>query len=249
MYNDSPNLIFFVRVWPRNQDGEYPRPRDDTLGWVPIYPKSMDVELETSGGKKAATFPSETWLPAGDLRILGAHNVANALAAGLAAALAGCDGASIGRALAEFQGLPHRLEPVASIGDVLWVYDSKATNVAATLVAVRAFERPIVLILGGRSKGEPFVPLIPWLQGAAGVVAFGESAPQVVADLNGSVPAVHVEGSLESAVRAAGALARPGDVVLFSPACASFDMFRDYKDRGRAYRAAVERLERERRGG
>jgi len=186
----------------------------------------------------------EAWLAAEELPILGGHNVANALAAGLMAALAGCDGASIGRALAEFRGLPHRLEPVATIGDVLWVNDSKATNVAATLVAAQAFERPIVLILGGRQKGEPFVPLIPWLEHSAGVVAFGEAAPQVVADLNDSVPAVHVEGSLESAVRAASVLARPGDVVLFSPACSSFDMFRNYEERGRAYRKAVEALER-----
>jgi UDP-N-acetylmuramoylalanine--D-glutamate ligase len=160
------------------------------------------------------------------------------------AALAGCDGASIGRSLSEFRGLPHRLEPVATIGGVLWVNDSKATNVAATLVAVQAFERPIVLILGGRHKGEPFVPLIPWLEHSAGVVAFGEAAPQVVAELNGSVPAIHVEGSLESAVRAASVLARPGDVVLFSPACSSFDMFRNYEERGREYRRVVEALER-----
>ncbi len=187
----------------------------------------------------------ETWLAAEELRILGGHNVANALAAGLVSALAGCDGASIGRALSEFRGLPHRLEPVATIEDVLWVNDSKATNVAATLVAVQAFERPIVLILGGRPKGEPFLPLIPWLQHSGGVVALGEAAPQVVGDLDGSVPAVHVEGNVESAVRAASTLARPGDVVLFSPACSSFDMFRNYKERGRAYRRAVEALERE----
>jgi UDP-N-acetylmuramoylalanine--D-glutamate ligase len=170
----------------------------------------------------------ETWLAADELRIIGGHNVANALAAGLVAALAGCEGAS-----------------VATIEDVLWVNDSKATNVAATLVAVQAFERPIVLILGGRPKGEPFLPLIPWLQHSGGVVAFGEAAPQVVGDLNGSVPAVQVEGNLESAVRAASMLARPGDVVLFSPACSSFDMFRNYKERGRAYQRAVEALERE----
>jgi UDP-N-acetylmuramoylalanine--D-glutamate ligase len=186
----------------------------------------------------------EAWLVAEELKILGGHNVANALAAGLVAALAGCDGASIGRALSEFRGLPHRLEPVTTIEDVLWVNDSKATNVAATLVAVQAFERPIVLILGGRHKGEPFLPLIPWLEHSRGVVTFGEAAPQVMADLEGSVPAVHVEGSLESAVRAASALTGPGDVVLFSPACSSFDMFLNYKERGRAYRRAVEALER-----
>lgn len=208
-------------------------------------PVERGAYLDTDGALRLALPErSEAWLAAEELRILGGHNVANALAAGLAAALAGCDGDSIGRALSEFQGLPHRLQPVATIDDVLWINDSKATNVAATLVAVQTFERPVILMLGGRHKGETFVPLVPWLEGSAGVVAFGEAALQVVADLNGSVPAVHVERTLESAVRVAGALARPGDVVLFSPACASFDMFRNYRERGRAFRSAVEALER-----
>jgi UDP-N-acetylmuramoylalanine--D-glutamate ligase len=191
---------------------------------------------------------SETWLAAREMEIFGGHNVANALSAGLAAALAGCDGEAIGRGLAGFRGLPHRLEAVASIDDVLWVNDSKATNVAATLVAIRAFDRPVVLILGGRHKGEPFAPLLPWLKDTAGVVAYGEAAPQVVAELSGAVPVVHVEADVESAVLTARVLARPGDVVLFSPACASYDLFRNYEERGNAFRRAVEALE-EGRGG
>ena len=186
---------------------------------------------------------SETWLAAHEMRILGRHNVANALAAGLAAALVGCDGEAIGRGLAEFRGLPHRLEPVASIDDVLWVNDSKATNVAATLVAVRAFDRPVVLILGGRHKGEPFAPLLPWLKEVTGVVAYGEAVPQVIAELNGAVKAVHAEPDVESAVRTARELTRPGDVVLFSPACASYDLFKNYEERGDAFRRAVEALQ------
>jgi UDP-N-acetylmuramoylalanine--D-glutamate ligase len=182
---------------------------------------------------------SERWLTVGEMRLPGRHNIGNALAAGLAASLAGCDGESIGRALAEFDGLPHRLEPVGTYDGVLWVNDSKATNVAATLVAVQAFDRPLVLILGGRHKGEPFAPLLPWLDRTSGIVAFGEAAPQVVAELNGSLSGVQVESSLESAVRSARELATPGGVILFSPACSSYDMFRNYEERGKAFRRAV----------
>ncbi|UCG75129.1 MAG: UDP-N-acetylmuramoyl-L-alanine--D-glutamate ligase [Gemmatimonadota bacterium] len=190
----------------------------------------------------------ESWLSARDLRILGRHNVVNALAAGTVAALAGCEAPAIASALAGFPGLPHRLEPVASIGGVLWVNDSKATNVAATLVAVQAFERPIVLLLGGRHKGEPFAPLIPWVQRGVGVVAFGEAAPRVLAELGGAPSAVTLADSLESAVRAARKIARPGDVVLLSPACSSYDMFRNYEERGNAFREIVQALQREDRG-
>ncbi|MEE8447324.1 MAG: UDP-N-acetylmuramoyl-L-alanine--D-glutamate ligase [Gemmatimonadota bacterium] len=184
----------------------------------------------------------ERWLTVGEMRLPGRHNIGNALAAGLAASLAGCDGESIGRALAEFEGLPHRLEPVGTYDGVLWVNDSKATNVAATLVAVQAFDRPLVLILGGRHKGEPFAPLLPWLDRTSGIVAFGEAAPQVVAELNGSLSGVQVESSLESAVRSARELATPGGVILFSPACSSYDMFRNYEERGKAFRRAVDGL-------
>ncbi len=186
---------------------------------------------------------SEVWLRSGDLRILGRHNTANALAAGLAAALAGCDGEAIGRALGEFSGLPHRLEPVGSIRGVVWVNDSKATNVAATLVAVRAFSEPVVLLLGGRHKGEPFAPLLPWLSGCRGLVAFGEAAPRIRAELGGSVTPLLVEPRLEAAVQAASELALPGDVVLLSPACASYDEFRNYEERGEAFRQLVRALQ------
>ena len=209
-----------------------------TAGPVPsgaYLDRAGDLRLEIPGR-------SERWLAAAEIRILGEHNASNALAAGLAAALAGCDGEAIGRGLAAFRGLPHRLEAVRSLGGVLWVNDSKATNVAATLVAVRAFDRPVILILGGRHKGESFEPLVPLLRGAAGVVAYGEAVPTLVGELNGAVPALHTEPDVESAVLAAREIAKPGDVVLFSPACASYDLFRNYEERGQAFRRAVEAL-------
>ena len=141
--------------------------------------------------------------------------------------------------LRSFPALTHRLEPVGSVHGVLWINDSKATNVASTTVAVAAMDRPFVLLLGGRHKGEPYASLAPLLAGRArAVVAFGESAPIVERDLGGVVR--RVEGGFDQVLAAAAALARPGDAVLLSPACSSYDMFRNYEERGRQFRAWVE---------
>lgn len=183
------------------------------------------------------------WAEVQELRLLGRHNVANALAAGVAAGLAGCGGEAIGRGLRSFEALPHRLQPIGQRGGVLWVNDSKATNVAACAVALRAFDRPLVLLLGGRHKGEPYTTLLPELRRKArAVVAYGEAAPQIVADVGSEAPRLLVESTLESAVQAAARLARPGDVVLLSPACSSYDLFPDYEARGRAFEEAFRHL-------
>ncbi len=184
---------------------------------------------------------SETWASVDDLRLVGRHNVSNALGAGLAAALVGCGAEEISRGLTTFEALPHRLQPVArDARGILWVDDSKATNVAATSVAVRAFDEPFILLMGGRGKGEPFDSLVPMIRGQArGLVAFGESAPQIVADLGDAVPELRTETGMTGVVRAAAEVAEPGDVVLFSPACSSFDMYPDYEVRGEAFGRAV----------
>ncbi|MFQ5888457.1 MAG: UDP-N-acetylmuramoyl-L-alanine--D-glutamate ligase [Gemmatimonadota bacterium] len=182
---------------------------------------------------------SGRWTSVSELKLVGRHNAANALAAGLAAALVGCADREIASGLREFEALPHRLQPIGERNDVLWVNDSKATNVAASAVALRAFDRPVVLLLGGRHKGEPYTSLIPELRrhGRA-IVAYGEAAPYIVADLREEVSTIRVESTLESTVRAAGDLAEPGDVVLLSPACSSYDLFPDYEERGRAFERA-----------
>ncbi len=187
---------------------------------------------------------SETWASVEELQLVGRHNVSNALAAGLAAALVGCDAEAIGRGLTSFEALPHRLQPVArDARGVLWIDDSKATNVAATSVAVRAFDEPFVLLMGGRGKGEPFDSLVPLIRGQArGLVAFGESAPQIVADLGDAVPELRTETGMRGVVRAAAEVAEPGDVVLFSPACSSFDMYPDYEVRGEAFGRSVDEV-------
>jgi UDP-N-acetylmuramoylalanine--D-glutamate ligase len=175
-----------------------------------------------------------------DLPLLGQHNVANALAATLAADSVGVSAEAIASALARVRGLPHRLEPVREVRGVLWVNDSKATNVASTLVALRAVDRPFILIAGGRGKGEGFTPLATLLRGRCRtVIAYGEARADLVRDLGGACP-VEEERAFDAAVARAAALAQPGDLVLLSPACASFDQFANYEERGARFRRLVE---------
>ena len=178
-----------------------------------------------------------------ELRLLGEHNRANALAAALAAVLAGAGLDAVREGLRTFKGLEHRLQVVAEKGGVLWVNDSKATNVASTRVALRSMTRPTVLLLGGRHKGEPYSHLLPELtERVKVVVAYGEAAPIVEADLRGRVRVERVDGPFEAVVARAAELAAPGDVVLLSPACASYDMFANYEERGRRFAELVEAL-------
>ncbi|MBW3660845.1 MAG: UDP-N-acetylmuramoyl-L-alanine--D-glutamate ligase [Gemmatimonadetes bacterium] len=174
-----------------------------------------------------------------ELAIPGAHNLQNALAATVAAARMGVDRETIAGALAAFPGVPHRLETVHEEAGVTWVNDSKATNVGSAEVALEAFDRPLVVILGGRHKGSPYAPLASELaERARAVLAIGEAAPVIAAELAESVEVEEV-GTLERAVSRARALARPGDVVLLSPACSSYDQFTSYEERGERFRDLV----------
>ena len=177
-----------------------------------------------------------------ELPLLGDHNVANALAASLVASRAGCSIESIGTGLRSFRAIPHRVEPVREVNGVLWINDSKSTNITSTEVAVAALDRNFVLLLGGRHKGEPYTRLAEPLRGRCrAVVAYGEAGPLVVADLSPSLKVVPA-GSFEDVLTTASRLAQPGDAVLLSPACSSYDMFRNYEERGDRFRAAVEAL-------
>ena len=199
-----------------------------------------DAWWDRSSG--ALTLGPAALVPRERLPLLGDHNVANALAAALAAAAAGMAPPAIGDALVSFRGLPHRLETIREVRNIVWINDSKATNMASTGVAVRSMTRPYVLILGGRHKGDPYTPLAPLLEGRCrAIVAYGEAAPLVERDL-GAVCRMHTVGPFEQAVREADRLARPGDAVLLSPACASFDQFANYEERGAAFRRLVEAL-------
>ena len=184
----------------------------------------------------------EPLLRRAELPLLGDHNVGNALAAALAVAAADPAHTSINArkriaaGLRSMTPLSHRLETVADAGGVLWVNDSKATNVAAARVGIAAMTRPTVLLLGGRHAGQPYVDLAdPIRKRCKAVLAYGESAEMIQNDLGGVVPLQRVRGRFEDVVARARELAVPGDVVLLSPACKSFDMFTDYEDRGRSF--------------
>ncbi|MFN2570885.1 MAG: UDP-N-acetylmuramoyl-L-alanine--D-glutamate ligase [Gemmatimonadales bacterium] len=182
----------------------------------------------------------EALLARSDLHLLGDHNVANALAAALAVHEAGVPPALIGEGLRSFRALPHRLEPVREVQGVLWINDSKATNIAATTVAVLAMQRPYVLLLGGRHKGEPYTGLAPLLaRHCRLVIAYGEAGPLVEQDLTGAVP-LERGTTFEDVVARARRAAQRGDAVLLSPACSSYDMFKNYEERGGTFRRLVE---------
>jgi UDP-N-acetylmuramoylalanine--D-glutamate ligase len=178
-------------------------------------------------------------LPVSSVRLPGRHLLGDVLAASAVACIAGVEPAAMRRAVESFTGLPHALERVAEINGVAFVNDSKATNVASARRALESFPRGIVAIMGGRYKGGDFGDLADVARAhASGIVAIGEAAPMVEQALGTIVP-VRRAGSMEDAVKTAFEMSAPGGVVLLAPACSSFDMFRDYVDRGDRFRDAV----------
>ena len=193
----------------------------------------------------------QTWLahgervlmPADELPVAGMHNAANALAAGALCHAIGIADAPIVAALRAFRGLPHRVEPVATISGITFYDDSKGTNVGSTIAALNGFARPVVLIAGGDGKGQDFAPLrAPVVRHARAVILIGRDREQIALALEGCGVPLERAGDLEQAVQTALALGRDGDAVLLSPACASYDMFRNYVHRGEVFAAAVQAL-------
>jgi UDP-N-acetylmuramoylalanine--D-glutamate ligase len=176
-----------------------------------------------------------------EIRLPGRHNVQNTMAAAAVCLARGIDADAVRAGLRSFAGVEHRLEEVAVSNGVRWVNDSKATNVASALVALDAFAPGTIhLILGGQGKGQDFTALCgPVAERCKAVYLIGEDAPQIAAALEGVSAPVRECGDLEHAVGAARAAARSGDVVLLSPACASFDQFADYEARGERFRELV----------
>ncbi|MBK8481174.1 MAG: UDP-N-acetylmuramoyl-L-alanine--D-glutamate ligase [Proteobacteria bacterium] len=176
------------------------------------------------------------------LRLPGRHNTLNALAALLTARLAGASVAACEQGLRQFVGLPHRMELVGERASVRFYDDSKATNVGAVAGSLAGFEQPVVLLAGGKDKGGDYAPLRAVVEEVCRhVVLIGAAADRIASALAGTVP-LHRAPTLEQAVADAAALAQPGDAVVLSPACSSYDMFRDFEHRGRVFRAAVAAL-------
>ena len=192
--------------------------------------------VEVPGSARRIEF-GELPLPAEEIRLRGAHNLENAMAASAAAMATGVPQEAVAAALRSFPGVPHRLEEVGSVGGVLYVNDSKATNVSSAVRGIEAFDGGVHVILGGSLKGGGFEGLRDAVASRC-VAAYliGEAAERLEQDLAGTVP-LHRSGDLATAVR--DAAAQPGEVVLLSPACASFDQFRDYEERGEAFRSLV----------
>lgn len=211
--------------------------------------------LRVAGGviETGPPFREGALLDVGSLSIVGSHNLDNVMAAAGAALALGEDRETVAEAITRFEGLEHRCEPAGTVQNVEFFNDSKATNPHASLHAVASFEGPFVVIAGGRNKGLEFSELAGafcerMADGAlAGLVLLGESAPDINRAVFDRCPSVAngriARGSdMDDAVAKALDMVPPGGAVLFSPACASFDMYEDYEDRGRAFKAAVERL-------
>lgn len=178
--------------------------------------------------------------PWSEVALAGAHNRFNAMVAAALCLRAGADPRGLADGLASFPGVPHRLEVVGEVGGVLFVNDSKATNPEAAAAALDAYDRRVHLIAGGSAKGTPFDALAVASQGRlASAHLIGETASEIAEALAATGLRATIHADLETAVRAATAGARSGDVVLLAPACASFDQFEDYAARGDAFRAVV----------
>jgi len=198
-----------------------------------------DYVLASEGGRDWLCRRGQKLVAMDELRIVGSHNAANALAALAMGEALGLARDPMLAALREFGGLPHRAAFVREVRGVRYVNDSKGTNVGATLAAVAGFKGPLLLIAGGDGKNQDFTPLAAALAGKVRrVLTIGRDAARIEASLAGVCPTERCD-TLEAAVVAAARAAQPGDTVLLSPACASLDMFRDYAHRGEVFAAAV----------
>jgi len=228
---DDPRVMTIAADVPGARFGFAPEAGAGVNAWI----RGGALVLETDGSV-------EELVGAQDFPLLGRHNHLNALAAALTARLAGASVDGITRGLGSAEPLPHRLQPVAEGRDVLWVNDSKATNVAATRSALESLTRPVVLLLGGKDKGEDFGLLRPVLGGVRTAVVYGAAGPRIAAELGGAADLTLLRTDFREIVTCAASRARPGDIVLLSPACSSFDMFENYEERGRRFAALAREL-------
>lgn len=220
-----------ARAWPSPQPAKL---FGERAAGARVWVEGDRLRLADEGGAREL-------VGVGELAIQGAPNLLNAMAAVAALRALGADPAALAAALPTFRGLPHRQRVVGRLGGVVFVDDSKGTNVAAVRAGLAGYGAGVVLIAGGRGKGEDYRPLRDALGAVEAVVLIGEEGPAIGAALAGAVPQ-HAAATLEEAVALAARLAAPRGTVLLSPACASFDMFRDYHHRGEAFAAAARAL-------
>jgi UDP-N-acetylmuramoylalanine--D-glutamate ligase len=224
--------------------------QDIKLPRVYFFSRRQEVEgLYIRDGKICCDIPALSHIPGhssliavGDIRIKGIHNLENAMAASAMALLAGCPAEAVVDSLRQFEGLEHRLEPVRELDGVSYINDSKGTNVGAVLKSLESFSEPVILIAGGRDKAGEFSLLKDLVrERVKALVLIGEASEKIKKAL-GDVSKPVMAKSLKEAVEVSRRLAQRGDVVLLSPACASFDMFADFEDRGRQFKKSVMEL-------
>jgi len=222
-----------------DRHGTFERYRDVKLR---IFERARHKVVPRGSGFEGIEFSADDPLPA-EPRIPGRHNRENAAAATAAARAVGIEDDAIAEALRTFAGVPHRLELVRERAGVRWVNDSKATNTAAAKRGVAAYDEPLRLILGGRAKGEDFVPFARELPAnVTSVYLVGEAAEELAAALDAAGRIYARAGTVARAVELAAAEAGPGDVVLLSPACASYDQYENFEQRGEDFRTLVSNL-------
>ncbi|MCM1336656.1 MAG: UDP-N-acetylmuramoyl-L-alanine--D-glutamate ligase [Candidatus Amulumruptor caecigallinarius] len=215
----------------------YPFAEHDEEGVAAFVDGQGDLELNTPG--------TSLRMPRADLSLNGLHNLYNSMAAGLSACLLDVRNEDIRRALSDFEGVEHRLEPVAVVDGVRWINDSKATNVNSTWYALESMpdSRSTVLILGGKDKGNDYSEILPLVRRKVkAIVAMGLHNEKIIDFFSAEVPVIYDTHSLADAVAACRTAASEGDTVLLSPCCASFDLFTSYEDRGHRFKDAVLQL-------
>ena len=182
-------------------------------------------------------------MPIEELSIQGKHNIKNAMAATSVAQLLNIRKQTIRESLASFQGVPHRLEKVSKIQGVQYINDSKATNVNATFFALESMSQPTVWIVGGVDKGNDYTELFSLVrEKVKAIICLGTDNTKIIKHFEGLVDFIYETGSMDQAVSTASQLAEAGDTVLLAPACASFDLFKNYEDRGDQFKQAVLKL-------
>ncbi|MHB8872672.1 MAG: UDP-N-acetylmuramoyl-L-alanine--D-glutamate ligase [Myxococcaceae bacterium] len=205
-------------------------------------PALAGLAVPSGAGAFSFTFGDQERFRVENLALRGAHNLENAMAAALLARLGGVTASQVQAGLDSYPGLPHRLELARTLDGVEWVNDSKATNVDSTLVALKAFPGGLWVIAGGKGKGAPYLPMVEASRGRVkGVLTIGQDAPAIEAAYLG-VAQVHPCGTLDRAIALARELAKAGEVVLLSPACASYDQFKNFEDRGDTFKRLVRAL-------
>jgi UDP-N-acetylmuramoylalanine--D-glutamate ligase len=238
--NQGPGDVAVLNEGDPHLAGMKPPGDAAVVRFVPAGRGASDVDIWLDGDQLVVD--GAPLLGAGEMKVAGRHNVANAMAAAAAALSLGLPPDLVAKGLRTFAGVPHRMETVAEAGGLRFINDSKATNVAAASSALESFDSEVRLILGGSLKGEDFSGLLePVSKACSGVYLIGDAAgslAEVLGSLRGRIP-VRTCGDLESALDAAREDGRPGETVLLSPACASFDQFRDFEDRGDTFRRLV----------